>query len=230
MKKNKMLRMASSMLILTLLTISIIGGAFAKYTTTGTGTDTARVAKWGVKVSSEGNAFAKEYDTNVGGAITKSVVSADDKKLVAPGTSGNLLESSITGTPEVAVSVTTSADLTLTGWTINTDTGNETYCPIVIIIDDVEYKMGATANTANHVYDNTADFESAVETALNKKDNFKPNKNLGTAYNHEVTWAWAFAGAAADAYQTDEKDTALGNLNDAPTITFKYTATVTQID
>ncbi len=59
MKKNKMLRMASALLVLTLLTTCIIGGTFAKYTTSGTATDTARVAKWGVKVECTGNAFEK---------------------------------------------------------------------------------------------------------------------------------------------------------------------------
>ena len=121
MKKNKALRAASALLVLTLLTTSIIGGTFAKYTTSGIGTDSARVAKWGVTVNSTSNAFATEYntdDTSVSGTIAKSVVTAngtgaDGKKLVAPGTSGNLLATSITGTPEVAVKVTTSAELKL---------------------------------------------------------------------------------------------------------------------
>ena len=47
MKKNRMLRLASALLILTLLTTSVIGGTFAKYVSTGSVSDTARVAKWG---------------------------------------------------------------------------------------------------------------------------------------------------------------------------------------
>ncbi len=238
MKKNKMLRMASAMLVLTLLTTSIIGGTFAKYTTTGTATDTARVAKWGVKVSSTGSAFATEYDTDdatVKGTITKSVVtasgaSADGKDLVAPGTGGNLLASSITGTPEVAVNVTTSAELNLTGWTIDIGGGNEAYCPIVITIDGTAYKMGAATDEAQHTYATIDAFKSAVETALGKNENVAPNTDLGTTYNHNASWAWEFEGSGADPYQTDAKDTALGNLETAPTIEFTYTATVTQID
>ncbi len=242
MKKNKMLRMASALLVMVLLTTCMIGGTFAKYVTTGTGSDTARVAKWGVKVESTGNAFAKEYattDTAVSGTIAKSVVTAtgagaDNAKLVAPGTSGNLLDSSITGTPEVAVKVETTATLTLTGWTIKVDNGTGTevdkeYCPIIITIDGTEYKMGATTDETNHVYATIAAFQTAVNTALSKTKNVAANTNLETDYDHNVAWKWDFAGDA-NTYQTDAEDTALGNLETAPTIAFTYTATVTQID
>lgn len=238
MKKNRMLRMASALLVLTLLTTCIIGGTFAKYTTSGAATDTARVAKWGVEVKCTGNAFATEYDTdntNVKGTIAKSVVTAagtgaDGKKLVAPGTSGKLFESSITGTPEVAVKVETSVEFTLNGWTIN---GSEEYCPIVISINGIEYKMGDTESQDNHVYTSISDFESAVKNALKKYDaTFGPNTNLETAYNnkYDVEWYWAFEGSDANPYQSDEKDTALGNLATAPTIEFTCTTIVTQID
>lgn len=238
MKKNKALRAASALLVLTLLTTSIIGGTFAKYTTSGIGTDSARVAKWGVTVNSTSNAFATEYntdDTSVSGTIAKSVVTAngtgaDGKKLVAPGTSGNLLATSITGTPEVAVKVTTSAELKLEGWSINNGTANEEYCPIVITIDGTAYKMGAALDADNYVYNTINGFKTAVENALKKEISVAPNTDLAANYAHTVTWAWAFADTSAGAYQTDEKDTALGNLTIAPTIEFTYTATVTQID
>lgn len=240
MKKNKMLRMASALLVLTLLTTCIIGGTFAKYTTSGTATDTARVAKWGVEVKSTGNAFATEYDTddtNVKGTIAKSVVTAtesgaDGKKLVAPGTSGELFKSSITGTPEVAVKVTTNAELKLTGWTINIGDGDKEYCPIVITIDSTEYKMGANTDESQHTYATIEAFENAVEDALKKDATFEPNTDLKNAYVYDrvVKWSWAFAGSDANPYQTDKKDTALGNLTTAPTIKFTCTTTVTQID
>lgn len=47
MKKNKMMRLASCLLVAILLTTSVISGTFAKYTTSSTGTDSARVATWG---------------------------------------------------------------------------------------------------------------------------------------------------------------------------------------
>ena len=51
MKKNKMMRLASVLLVLTLLTTSVISGTFAKYTSTVTGSATATVAKWSFEVN-----------------------------------------------------------------------------------------------------------------------------------------------------------------------------------
>lgn len=47
MKKNVMMRTASALLVLVLLTTCIISGTFAKYTTSASGGDSARVAYWG---------------------------------------------------------------------------------------------------------------------------------------------------------------------------------------
>ena len=47
MKKNNVMRIASALLVAVLLTTCAISGTFAKYTTTASGTSTARVAKWG---------------------------------------------------------------------------------------------------------------------------------------------------------------------------------------
>lgn len=57
MEKNRMMRLASALLILTLLTTCMISGTFAKYTTQATGEDTARVAKWGVTVNVTSDLF-----------------------------------------------------------------------------------------------------------------------------------------------------------------------------
>ena len=51
MKKNRMMRLASILLVLVLMTSSVVGGTFAKYTTSVEGYDTARVAKWGFEPS-----------------------------------------------------------------------------------------------------------------------------------------------------------------------------------
>lgn len=51
MKKNKMLRLASVLLIVVILTTCVIGGTLAKYTTSDSAADTARVAQWGVTVT-----------------------------------------------------------------------------------------------------------------------------------------------------------------------------------
>lgn len=114
MKKNRMMRLASGLLVLTLLTTCVISGTFAKYTTQAGGSDTARVAKWGVEVSSAGMLFAEEYDEKNAGnsahadskTITVASVNAANGQdsVVAPGTKNTAgLTFSITGKPEVAV-------------------------------------------------------------------------------------------------------------------------------
>jgi len=126
MKKNRMLRLASALLILTLLTTSVIGGTFAKYVSTGSVSDTARVAKWGVEIKTSGTLYSDAYavataadkkgnlpaawnDNNIkNNSITVATVSDGDENIIAPGTKsyGNGLSFGIEGKPEVAVTVT----------------------------------------------------------------------------------------------------------------------------
>ena len=55
MRKNKAMRAAGGMLIATLLSTSIVSGTYAKYVTEDSGSDTARVAKFGVVVTADGD-------------------------------------------------------------------------------------------------------------------------------------------------------------------------------
>ena len=111
MKKNKMMRIASVLLIAVLISTCAISGTFAKYVTKAKGEDSARVAKWGVLVTLDGEAFLTEYEkdddtykpayANTDSTVTVQT-SAEDK-LVAPGTKNEGLVATLTGTPEVAV-------------------------------------------------------------------------------------------------------------------------------
>ena len=227
MMKNKMMRIASVLLVAVLLSTCAISGTFAKYVTSKESTDTARVAKFGVDLGvTVDGAFATEYDADttatdkLGVAIAKTVVasSTDSDNLVAPGTKGDLMASAtIAGTPEVAVNVKQEATLVLTGWEVN----GTYYCPLVITVDGTKfYGMD---------YTSAAEFIAAVEAALDSDVNYAPNTDL--TESHSVTWAWAFEGT--DGKQTDELDTALGNYA-AKTgdieISFTYKVIVTQID
>ena len=53
--KNKMMRIASVLLVAALITTCAISGTFAKYVTKVSGEDTARVAKWGILLGMEGD-------------------------------------------------------------------------------------------------------------------------------------------------------------------------------
>ncbi len=120
MRKNRMMRAASALMVAVLLTTSTISGTFAKYVTTSSGEDTARVAKWGVELQVIGNLYGEAYIDNIveekaTGVKVQSVNvidtadQADDQDVVAPGTVNTEgLTFSINGRPEVAGEITTT--------------------------------------------------------------------------------------------------------------------------
>lgn len=106
MKRNKMMRIAAVLLVVTLLSTVAISGTFAKYVTKAAADDSARVAKWGVVVTTESGLFSDTYEAEdadyVAAGGTLSVDAADDKNVVAPGTKGDGFTANISGKPEVA--------------------------------------------------------------------------------------------------------------------------------
>ena len=221
MKKNTMMRIASFLLIAVLLSTSAISGTYAKYVTSETGTDTARVAKWGVKITANGETFAKEYKTH--DAVfteAKSVISTD--KVVAPGTNGTMASMALEGTPEVAVRISYVGAFDISdNWV---DDHGIYYCPLVITVDGTDID-GAT-------FDSAALFEKAVNDAIAaySKD-YPAGTNLSDlgADALAITWKWPFSTSA----DNDVKDTFLGDQaaeDNAATVTLTITTTATQID
>lgn len=224
MKKNKMMRIASVLLVAVILTTCAISGTFAKYVTSNTNADYARVAKFGVTINAEGTLFAKQYDTHDSVFTeTYSVISSgvsDDDKVVAPGTSGSLANVTVTGTPEVAVRVTNVATVTLNdNWK---DANGDYYCPLEITVGSTTIK-GVD-------YASTTEFAAAIKTAIDaEKADYPANTNLSVIPANElpISWEWAFTG------NDDVKDTYLGDqsaLGNAGTISISILTTVTQID
>ena len=132
MKKNKVMRLSSGLLVLTILTTCIISGTFAKYVTGDKEQDFARAAKWGVTTTISGALFGQHYGafaadsegTEVAGsnqisaAYTGSVdrtaggVADTGENIVAPGTKSENMTVSISGTPEVAGKIAVTVDST----------------------------------------------------------------------------------------------------------------------
>lgn len=172
MKKNVMMRVAAILLVCVLASTCGISGTFAKYVTSAEATDTARVAKWGIELTVTGNGvFAKEYDTD---AERKTVVSAGEYKVVAPGTksSENGIAFSVSGTPEVAFKLTASLttgnnavedifleagtypDYTTASDATDTFTLTENYYPVVFTLVH-EYTDGGYSIMPNDVESDT---------------------------------------------------------------------------
>ena len=101
---------------------------------------------------------------------------------------------------------------------------------------DKTYKIGDTG------IDTVDKLEAAVKNAIEGcSQNYEANTDLSTANTNvkvpSVSWAWAFQGAdngaSTTAYQTDAKDTKLGDRaaeGNAATVTLEIATTVTQID
>lgn len=233
MKKNAMLKIAAILMVAVLLTTCAISSTFAKYTTTGdTKSDSARVAKWGVTIDTtiEG-LFLDKYDAG----SNDEVISADTTDVVAPGTTGSVtLNTSVKGTPEVAVEITTAATVSLDNWVGPDD---KWYCPLAVTVN------GAT-KTGNEFA--SADlFEDWIKAEIEKATKqYAAGTDLAAATDFDlvISWTWAYTGANG---QTDVKDTYLGNAginvgtetdpvylneNDPAEISISITQTVTQLD
>lgn len=257
MKKNKMMRLASAMMVLTLMSTSVISGTFAKYVTQDSASDSARVAKWGVEVVVEGSdLFSDKYEDG-NETVVSSVVNED---VVAPGTKNDEgVKFTLKGKPEVDVNVSITveevkdvflkagsyADMT-TGNDKDYFTFNTDYYPVVFTLSNgsgTELKSGKLTEIKTYLEGLSKKCEANTDLG---------SSALGTGIDGEyvLTWAWEFP--TAEDKETDQKDTLLGNLaadsalkvkyvtnkfypvavnqeycND---ISFKVTITVTQID
>jgi len=250
MKKNRMMRVASVLLVAVLLTTSAISGTFAKYVTSNSVSDTARVAKWGVTVDTHGDLFDQTYlktDSSAPESITNSVVSSSN--VVAPGTSkaDNMLFT-ITGTPEVAVKVTVTAtalddvvlpaasdtylDYTTSGNTTDKFDLTSEYRPIKYTLK----KNGTVVSGCDKVA------LSTIITKLNSLEAYyAPGTDLSDNVNgfgsYTLSWEWDFDANGAGT--NDKADTFLGQLaaevESLPTgasisAGFSIVITVTQVD
>ena len=220
MKKNKMMRLASFLLIAVLLTTCAISGTFAKYVTSGNGSDTARVAKFGVTVTGTADTFKETYANDDSSFALEANTVVSTENVVAPGTSGSMAAFTITGTPEVAVRVEFEGTLELGDeWA---DSASAYYCPIEVTVGDTTFK--GTDYASADLFE--ADVNAKIATY--SKD-YAAGTDLSTIDTDapEISWAWAFEG------NDDAKDTYLGDQaaeGNAATISLDVTATVTQID
>ncbi len=249
MKKNRFIKLASGLLVLCLMTTCVIGATLAKYTTAKDTQDSARVAKWGVRITAVANsAFKTEYNKDDNsykkGAVTVKS-SADDKKVVAPGTSGSAAQISLSGTPEVAVrlsfALTDVKEVNLTaGAYTNTDGATVTlgsdYYPIKWTLKEND------TNVTDAVDLTLADM---AEFLRGYTVDYAPNTNLSeTVPTYTLSWAWAFnvnenndkadsilGDLAAGVSGIKKGESAINPEHDYSTeVSYKLTITATQID
>lgn len=237
MNRNRLMKASAFLLVSTMATSCFVGSTFAKYVSEGEGSDSARVAKWGVKVEVTGDGFKTEYDKDDYQSSVKgdTVISSTEEKVVAPGTKGTFGGVKISGKPEVAVKVETTATVDLSGW--NVADGDEFYCPLKFTVGEktingLDYSRVTAGGEAS--------FEYAIKTAIQEATTkqLEAGTDLSTV-GDDITysWEWPFEESTGTAaIQDNILDTKLGdnaaddNPDNDPKISITVKTTVTQIN
>ena len=222
MKKNKIMRLASALLVLTLMTTCAISSTFAKYTTSTTGTDKARVAYWGFKqgATTTIDLFDGTYNDATNGETVKA---ANDDNVIAPGTAKTSEfafgydVNDKASKPEVAY--TFEVDATATGATTKLDAD-----------PSFTWTLQKKGDTNKQTFQKVSELTAAIEALSGDHSGSKEYKpgELPDAFTaadetYVVGWEWAFNGQ-------DEKDTELGNDTTLENVNLTITITATQID
>ena len=224
MKKNRMMRLACVLLVAVMLTTSIISGTFAKYVTTGSAADSARVAKFGVVISASASLFDKTYNGNTAASNgdmpgdNSVTVSATDN-VVAPGTKNSAaLNFGISGTPEVTVKVTITPTLVN-----NVSLSAGTYADMTTAAADGKYTLSseykpikwtlkkdgsAVTNLSNVEFSEIVAYFNGLNSGTTLT--FAPGTSLSSntaLTGYTLEWEWPF-----DSSNNDKADTILGDL------------------
>lgn len=200
MKKNKVLLLGIITVFVAIFSLTLVSGTWAKYTSTVSGTDTAKVAKWAWKVhdadltlgTTTGSFEFKLFDTvldTANGNTDTDVKTGTGTPIIAPGTKGSF-ELEVTNASEV--NGTLKVELEQRDATV----------PLKFSTNGTDYVSLAELNTS---LESTAFGFDATETIT-------------------IYWMWAFEGAEG----TDATDTTLGIAG--ATVTVNATLTFTQVD
>lgn len=216
-KNNRKTAIIVALLLALIALMSFGGYTFSKYVTSGKGSGTAKVAKWGYTASVDttklfGEAY-KHVSTNVStvdgtGTINVQADTAG-RKIVAPGTTGSmtftvggqaevraLLHTSLISTNDVVLKIKKTADTAYTE-----------YRPVKWTLE----KDGAPVAGATNVTLETISGVIATDALLNKE--IDPNAEL-TSATYKLSWAWVFEnnGETVLDLSIDQVDTILGQM------------------
>ena len=214
-KENKLLKVVAGTTLVAGIGVTLLTGTYAKYTSTGAGTDTARVAKWEFDVESTDIATSETFTKNLFDTITntdgttENAVKETDGSLIAPGTMGKF-NLAIENKSEVTANYTVAYEVTFSdGKTIPLEFTND--------VDD-QGKVRADATWHTDIADVN---QGATEVAYG-----------ATTTSNTVYWRWAFEDTTSDENKTarDNSDTTLGTSTTDVIATLKATVTATQKD
>ena len=165
-RSSMMVRLVAVLAVTMMFTMCFVGGTFAKYTSSATGTDSATVAKWDIKVGGTNIATNDTFTFDLFKTIKDSNGTADetdmspvDGTIIAPGTRG-------------------SFDIVIK----NDSQVNATYA--------IDYTVTNTGNIPVEFSTNGTDWK----TDINELDVTNVAIGLGTDTTVTVQWRWVFDG------------------------------------
>lgn len=165
-RSSMMVRLVAVLAVTMMFTMCFVGGTFAKYTSSATGTDNANVAKWDIRVNGSEIATSDTFTFDLFQTITDSdLTSAEtdiapaDGSIIAPGTSGKF---------SIAIQ--------------NLSQVNATY--------SIDYTVTNTGNIPVEFSTNGTDWQ----TDINELDVTNVAIGLGTDTTVTVQWRWVFDG------------------------------------
>ena len=196
MKENKTTRLLTIALIIALIALILVASSYAKYLSSGTGSDSARVAKWSFKVGENDIVATDTFKFDLFKTITETdgrteeadVVSANSDRVIAPGTSGSF-ELVLENKSEVSAKY------------------------------GIEYTVANTASIpVQFSVDGGKTWTESLTDVVADDTNTKLAANSGSK-TITVQWKWAYDG-------TDTKDVELGKYGTAKLeVSAKVTAT-----
>ena len=202
MKNNKLAKFMALVLLVTLLAVILVSGTYAKYTTSATGSDSATVAKWSIKLGDEDIAKSTEKTfaidlfstiTNTDGTGEKNVKKTDGS-LIAPGTMGSFTLASLKNESEVNAKYSVTYTLK-----------NESGVPLEFTTNKDDESSWKSDFTTINVSNEALAMDATATTAT-------------------VYWRWAFTKDKA----RDTSDPTLGTTT--PTVTLTAKIDVEQAD
>ena len=164
-RSSMMVRLVAVLAVTMMFTMCLVGGTFAKYTSSATGNDNANVAKWDIRVNGSEIATSDTFTFDLFQTITDSdLTSAEtdiapaDGSIIAPGTRGSF---DIVIKNDSQVNATYAIDYTVTS--------NVSSIPVEFSTNGTDWK-----------------------TNINELDVTNVTIGLGTDTTVTVQWRWRF--------------------------------------
>ena len=149
----------------------------------------ARIAKFGLVLSAEGTEIKNVKAEN------GYIIFDASPRVMAPGIiTSQQCKTQVKGTSEIATKITTTADVTISGYEID----GSYYCPLTCTVN------GKSKNGSD--FDSAADFENWIEQQIaTVTKQYPPNSKIDDVIIN-IEWKWYFLNT------DDAKDTQLGEM------------------